>query len=181
MASPLTAPKSDAAIVVVGLDGAATSAAARALATAQRRVAIDAGALVEQRFAHAAADAPAAGHEAAFRALEERVVCELLDNAATDDVISLGGDAVASERSAATSSSGSTSIQLSRGGDVGPASERRRASARHSRRSTPRAGRSTRRSPTRSCRPAQAEASPAPTTRSRACAMHLPGRACCGL
>jgi shikimate kinase/3-dehydroquinate synthase len=98
MASPLTAPKSDAAIVVVGLDGAATSAAARALATAQRRVAIDAGALVEQRFAHAAADAPAAGHEAAFRALEERVVCELLDNAATDDVISLGGDAVASER-----------------------------------------------------------------------------------
>ena len=109
--------------------------------------------------------------EAAFRALEEEVVCELLAGARAGEVVSLGGGAVTSERVRAalerTSSSGWTStsscLAADRGGSDRPLAPRPRGL----RRAPPRAAwRSTRRSPTRSCRRRAASAGRVPTMRS---------------
>jgi len=86
------------AIVIVGFMGAGKTSAARALASARGRVAIDSDRLIEQRFNRTVAEFFEHDGEAAFRAAEEQVVCELLDAADPDDVISLGGGAVTSKR-----------------------------------------------------------------------------------
>jgi shikimate kinase/3-dehydroquinate synthase len=86
------------AIVIVGFMGAGKTAAARTLAVARGREAIDADQAIEQRLGRTIADVFDRDGEAAFRAAEEQVVCELLDRASADDVVSLGGGAVASKR-----------------------------------------------------------------------------------
>ena len=86
------------AVVIVGFMGAGKTPAARALASARGRAAIDSDRLIEQRVGRTVADFFERDGEAAFRAVEEQVVCELLDAAEGDDVISLGGGAVTSKR-----------------------------------------------------------------------------------
>jgi shikimate kinase/3-dehydroquinate synthase len=77
-------------LVLIGFMGAGKSTAARALAGADSDELVEAelGTTIEKYF-----DAEG---EAAFREVEERVVCELLDR--TPDVVALGGGAVLSDR-----------------------------------------------------------------------------------
>jgi shikimate kinase / 3-dehydroquinate synthase len=77
-------------IVLIGFMGAGKSTAARALAGA------DSDALVEAELGSSIEAFFDREGEAAFREVEERVVCELLDRA--PDVVALGGGAVLSER-----------------------------------------------------------------------------------
>jgi shikimate kinase/3-dehydroquinate synthase len=86
------------AIVIVGFMGAGKSAAARTLAATRSRDAIDADRAIEQRLGRSIGEVFDRDGEAAFRAAEEQVVSELLDQASPDDVISLGGGAVTSKR-----------------------------------------------------------------------------------
>jgi len=71
-------------IVLIGFMGAGKSTAARALAGADSDALVEAelGCSIEAFFDREG--------EAAFREVEERVVCELLDRA--PDVVALGGD-----------------------------------------------------------------------------------------
>jgi len=77
-------------LVLIGFMGAGKSTAARALAGADSDALVEAelGCSIEAFFDREG--------EAAFREVEERVVCELLDRA--PEVVSLGGGAVLSER-----------------------------------------------------------------------------------
>jgi shikimate kinase/3-dehydroquinate synthase len=84
--------------VLVGFMGAGKSAAARSLAGARGTRALDADKIIERQTGKTIAEIFDGDGEPAFRALEERVVCELLDAASPDQVISLGGGAVMSER-----------------------------------------------------------------------------------
>jgi shikimate kinase/3-dehydroquinate synthase len=84
--------------VLVGFMGAGKSAAARSLAAARGTRALDADAIIERQTGKTIAEIFDGDGEPGFRALEERVVCELLDAASPDQVISLGGGAVMSER-----------------------------------------------------------------------------------
>jgi shikimate kinase/3-dehydroquinate synthase len=77
-------------LVLIGFMGAGKSTAARALAGA------DSDALVEAELGTSIEAFFDREGEAAFREVEERVVCELLDRA--PDVVALGGGAVLSER-----------------------------------------------------------------------------------
>jgi shikimate kinase/3-dehydroquinate synthase len=77
-------------IVLIGFMGAGKSTAARALSGA------DSDALVEAELGSSIAAFFDREGEAAFREVEERVVCELLDRG--PDVVALGGGAVLSER-----------------------------------------------------------------------------------
>ena len=74
-----------AALVLIGFMGAGKSTAARALAGADSDALVEAelGTTIEAFFDREG--------EAAFREVEERVVCELLDRA--PEVVSLGGGA----------------------------------------------------------------------------------------
>jgi shikimate kinase/3-dehydroquinate synthase len=90
--------KRSGAIVIVGFMGAGKTAAARTLALALGTTSIDADRLIEQRLGRAIADIFESEGEAAFRAVEESVVCELLDRAGPAEIISLGGGAVGSKR-----------------------------------------------------------------------------------
>ena len=77
-------------LVLIGFMGAGKSTAAHALAGA------DSDALVEAELGTSIEEFFDREGEAAFREVEERVVCELLDRA--PDVVALGGGAVLSER-----------------------------------------------------------------------------------
>ena len=85
------------ALVFIGFMGAGKTTAARAAARALGGRAVDSDHEIERRTG-GRIDAFFAAHgEAAFRALEEQVVCELLD-APPAPVLSLGGGAAGSER-----------------------------------------------------------------------------------
>ena len=85
------------ALVFVGFMGAGKTTAARAAAAALGARAVDADVVLEERAGRRIEDYFAVEGEAAFRVLEEQVVCELLA-APPGPVLSLGGGAVTSER-----------------------------------------------------------------------------------
>jgi 3-dehydroquinate synthetase/shikimate kinase len=86
------------AFVLIGFMGAGKSTAAAELAAALGGVALDSDALLEQRLGHPVAREFELHGEQAFRALEEELVCDLLNGAAPDSAIALGGGSVLSER-----------------------------------------------------------------------------------
>jgi shikimate kinase / 3-dehydroquinate synthase len=85
------------ALVFIGFMGAGKTTAARAAAAALGARAVDSDQLIEERIGKRIEDYFASHGEAAFRAVEEEVVCELLERP-PGPVISLGGGAAASER-----------------------------------------------------------------------------------
>jgi shikimate kinase/3-dehydroquinate synthase len=85
------------ALVFIGFMGAGKTSAARAVAGAIGTRAVDADHEIERRLGTTIEQHFEAHGEAAFRALEEQVVCELLADPPTR-VLSLGGGAVRSER-----------------------------------------------------------------------------------
>lgn len=86
------------AFVLIGFMGAGKSTAAGELAGALGGRALDSDVLLEERFGHAVAQEFELRGEAAFRAAEEELVCELLGQAGAQEVIALGGGSVTSER-----------------------------------------------------------------------------------
>jgi shikimate kinase/3-dehydroquinate synthase len=86
------------AFVLIGFMGAGKSTAAGELAAALGGEALDSDALLEQRLGHPVAREFELRGEQAFRAIEEALVCSLLDDAAPDTTIALGGGSVLSER-----------------------------------------------------------------------------------
>jgi shikimate kinase / 3-dehydroquinate synthase len=78
--------------------GAGKTSAARTVAAEQGVRAVDADHAIEERLGQSIPEWFAQHGEAAFRATEEEVVCDLLDAAQATDVVSLGGGAVLSER-----------------------------------------------------------------------------------
>jgi len=86
------------AFVLIGFMGAGKSTVAGELAGALGGGALDSDALLAERFGHPVAREFELVGEAAFRAAEEELVCELLDDAGADAVIALGGGSVTSER-----------------------------------------------------------------------------------
>jgi 3-dehydroquinate synthase len=89
---------SDRALVYIGFMGAGKSRAARAVADVLGGHALDSDRLLEERFGHSVSREFELGGEAAFRAAEEQLVCDLLRAADDKAVIALGGGAVLSER-----------------------------------------------------------------------------------
>lgn len=83
-------------IAFIGFMGAGKSTAARAAAEALGEACVDADEELERRQGRTVAEIFASDGEAAFRAMEERVVLELLDKRAGPRVVSLGGGAVCS-------------------------------------------------------------------------------------
>jgi shikimate kinase/3-dehydroquinate synthase len=86
------------AIVLIGFMGAGKSTAARALGTALGQKVVDSDEELAKQLGHSVAEEFARNGEASFREAEERLVLELLDSGAPDQVIALGGGAVLSER-----------------------------------------------------------------------------------
>jgi shikimate kinase/3-dehydroquinate synthase len=87
------------AIVFIGFMGAGKSTAAVELARALGVTALDSDRILEERFGRPLAEEFELGGEAAFRAVEEQLVCELLeDSRSRQTVIALGGGSVLSER-----------------------------------------------------------------------------------
>jgi shikimate kinase / 3-dehydroquinate synthase len=86
------------AFVLIGFMGAGKSTAAAELAEALGSTARDSDELLAERFGHPVAREFELSGEAAFRAAEEDLVCGLLDDAADDEVIALGGGSILSER-----------------------------------------------------------------------------------
>jgi shikimate kinase / 3-dehydroquinate synthase len=89
------------AFVLIGFMGAGKSTVARELAAELGSEALDSDELLTERFGHSPAREFELHGEAAFRASEEQLVCELLDDrerAGADAVIALGGGSVLSER-----------------------------------------------------------------------------------
>ncbi|HWJ50145.1 MAG TPA: shikimate kinase, partial [Solirubrobacteraceae bacterium] len=86
------------AFVLIGFMGAGKTTVARELAAAADVRAIDSDALLEERLGHPVAREFAVNGEAAFRAQEEELVCEVLARAGRGDVVALGGGSVISER-----------------------------------------------------------------------------------
>jgi shikimate kinase/3-dehydroquinate synthase len=86
------------AIVLIGFMGAGKTTAALQLGTERGLHALDADQLIEERAGSPIAEIFERDGEAAFRALEEQVVCELLERSGRGDVVSLSGGAVTSER-----------------------------------------------------------------------------------
>jgi shikimate kinase/3-dehydroquinate synthase len=91
-----TGPKR--ATVLVGFMGSGKSAAARSLAAARGKRAIDSDRIIERDTGRTIAEIFDRDGEPAFRAIEERIVCELLETAGPDQVLALGGGAVMSKR-----------------------------------------------------------------------------------
>jgi shikimate kinase/3-dehydroquinate synthase len=85
------------ALVFIGFMGAGKTTAARAAAAALGARAVDSDQLLEERLGARIEDYFAAHGEAAFRAAEEELVCELLARP-PGPVLSLGGGAAGSER-----------------------------------------------------------------------------------
>ncbi len=88
------------AFVLIGFMGAGKSTIAGELAAALGGEALDSDALLAERFGHPLAHEFELHGEAAFRAVEEQLVCELLTAAepAGKTVIALGGGSICSER-----------------------------------------------------------------------------------
>ena len=89
------------ALVFIGFMGAGKSTAAAEIAAALGVEALDSDVLLEARLGHSIAREFELHGEAAFRAQEERLVCELLgqvESGAGQPVVALGGGAVLSER-----------------------------------------------------------------------------------
>jgi shikimate kinase/3-dehydroquinate synthase len=86
------------ALVLIGFMGAGKSTVARELARELGVAAIDSDELLEQRLGHSPAREFELNGEAAFRAAEETLVCELLDGALPGAVIALGGGSILSPR-----------------------------------------------------------------------------------
>jgi shikimate kinase/3-dehydroquinate synthase len=86
------------AIVLIGFMGAGKTTAARELGAALGQQVLDSDELLAEQFGHSVAEEFALNGEAAFRAAEEELVCELLARAGESEVIALGGGSVLSER-----------------------------------------------------------------------------------
>jgi shikimate kinase/3-dehydroquinate synthase len=86
------------AIVLIGFMGAGKSTLAARLAEGRGVSPLDSDALLAERFGHPVAREFELHGERSFRAAEEELVCELLDDAGTRDVIALGGGSVLSGR-----------------------------------------------------------------------------------
>jgi shikimate kinase / 3-dehydroquinate synthase len=86
------------AFVLIGFMGAGKSTLAGELAAALGGAALDSDALLAERFGHPVAREFELHGEQAFRAAEEQLVCELLDDSGSETVIALGGGSVSSER-----------------------------------------------------------------------------------
>src|SRR5436190_18828311 len=93
----MAAPALNGAIVLVGFMGAGKSTGARALAAELGGQALDSDRELEARLGEPIESFFDREGEAAFRAREEEVVCELLERADAP-VIALGGGAAQSER-----------------------------------------------------------------------------------
>jgi shikimate kinase/3-dehydroquinate synthase len=90
--------KTDGAIVLVGFMGAGKTTAAQRVGAERGLRVSDVDGLIEARGGATIAELFERDGEAAFRALEEEVVCELLARTHRGDIVSLGGGAVGSER-----------------------------------------------------------------------------------
>jgi shikimate kinase/3-dehydroquinate synthase len=86
------------ALVLIGFMGAGKSTVAAELAKALGVTPLDSDLLLEERFGHSVAREFELSGEEAFRATEEQLVCELLQNAGAGSVIALGGGSVLSKR-----------------------------------------------------------------------------------
>jgi shikimate kinase/3-dehydroquinate synthase len=86
------------AFVLIGFMGAGKSTAATELAAALGSSALDSDTLLQERLGHTVAAEFERNGEAAFRASEEELVCELLASAGEDAVVALGGGSVLSAR-----------------------------------------------------------------------------------
>jgi shikimate kinase/3-dehydroquinate synthase len=86
------------AVVLVGFMGAGKSTVAAELAGALGAAPLDSDRLLEERLGRSIAEEFTLHGEAAFRAEEERLVCELLARAGPGAVLALGGGSVLSER-----------------------------------------------------------------------------------
>jgi shikimate kinase/3-dehydroquinate synthase len=86
------------ALVLIGFMGAGKSTAAVELAAKLGGTPRDSDKLLEERFGHSVACELELRGEASFRASEEDLVCGLLSNAGSRDVIALGGGSILSER-----------------------------------------------------------------------------------
>ncbi len=86
------------ALVLIGFMGAGKSTLARRLAKRRGRAPIDGDALLVERFGHSVAREFELHGEQAFRAVEEEVVCGLLEGVEAREVIALGGGSVLSAR-----------------------------------------------------------------------------------
>jgi shikimate kinase/3-dehydroquinate synthase len=93
-----TTSHSRRAIALIGFMGAGKTTSAIQLARQLGVEAIDADVAIEQRLGHTIAQEFDGAGEAAFRALEEQVLLELLADAADGAVLALGGGAVLSAR-----------------------------------------------------------------------------------
>jgi shikimate kinase / 3-dehydroquinate synthase len=86
------------ALVLIGFMGAGKSTAAVELASALGGTPHDSDKLLEERFGRSIAGEFELRGEASFRATEEDLVCRLLSDAGSRDVIALGGGSILSER-----------------------------------------------------------------------------------
>jgi shikimate kinase/3-dehydroquinate synthase len=86
------------AFVLIGFMGAGKSTLARELAQALGGDARDSDALLAERFGHPLVREFELRGEASFRTSEEELVCALLSEVGSDEVIALGGGSVTSER-----------------------------------------------------------------------------------
>jgi len=86
------------ALVLIGFMGAGKSTVAAELAEALGVMALDSDRLLQERLGHPLVEEFELHGEQAFRAAEEQLVCELLENAGPGTVIALGGGSVSSER-----------------------------------------------------------------------------------
>jgi shikimate kinase / 3-dehydroquinate synthase len=86
------------ALVLIGFMGAGKSTLAQRLARLRGVQAIDSDTLLTERFGHSVAREFELHGEAAFRAAEEEVMCEVLAGAGPREVIALGGGSVLSRR-----------------------------------------------------------------------------------
>jgi shikimate kinase/3-dehydroquinate synthase len=86
------------AFVLIGFMGSGKSTAASELASALGTDVLDSDRLLQERLGHTVAREFELHGEASFRAKEEQLVRELLDDADAEEVIALGGGSVLSER-----------------------------------------------------------------------------------
>lgn len=86
------------AFVLIGFMGAGKSTVATELAEALGTTALDSDEMLAEQFGHPVAREFDLHGEESFRAAEEQLVCRLLSEADSDDVIALGGGCVLSER-----------------------------------------------------------------------------------
>jgi shikimate kinase/3-dehydroquinate synthase len=101
MAQVASRPVQRRAIVFIGFMGAGKSTVAAELAKVRGITALDSDRLLQERFGRPLAEEFELAGEAAFRAAEEQLVCELLEDAGRAErqtAIALGGGSVLSER-----------------------------------------------------------------------------------